>query len=194
MSRQTRTFICLLAVLALGAALPATHAAQQPDRERESALKNNLVAAEWNRAKLGMQEYIDAMPEDGIGFKPTPEIRSFAEQVLHVAAANYVFAAAVSGRPNPYDPQTGADPEKRGDLKKDKAALREFVLASYDFVIDAVLPLSEKELAKPVKFFRSEMPRSLLLAKALEHHAHHRGQTTIYLRLRGMTPPSERLF
>lgn len=38
------------------------------------------------------------------------------------------------------------------------------------------------------------MPRSLLLAKALEHHAHHEGQAAVYLRLAGITPPSQRLF
>jgi uncharacterized damage-inducible protein DinB len=194
MPLRIRRSLRRLCALAIAAAIPAAVGAQQPAQERDTAMKTNSLAAEWNRARLGMREYIDAMPEDGIGFRPTPEIRSFAEQVLHVAAANYSFAAAVSGRPNPYDPQTGEDPEKREDLKKDKAALREFVLGSYDFVTDAILPLDERELAKPVKFFRSEMPRSLLLAKALEHYAHHRGQTTIYLRLRGITPPSERLF
>jgi uncharacterized damage-inducible protein DinB len=34
----------------------------------------------------------------------------------------------------------------------------------------------------------------VLLAKAMERHAHHRGQTAIYLRLKGVKPPSERLF
>jgi uncharacterized damage-inducible protein DinB len=38
------------------------------------------------------------------------------------------------------------------------------------------------------------MPRSLLLAKALEHHAHHRGQAAVYLRLVGVAPPNQRLF
>ncbi|MDQ6769924.1 MAG: DinB family protein [Gemmatimonadota bacterium] len=45
-----------------------------------------------------------------------------------------------------------------------------------------------------VAFFRLQMPRSLILAKALEHHAHHRGQAAVYLRLTGITPPSQRLF
>jgi hypothetical protein len=42
---------------------------------------------------LGAKEYIEAMPEDALGFKPTPEIRSFAEQMLHLAGGNYMFAA-----------------------------------------------------------------------------------------------------
>src|ERR1700735_3500204 len=59
------------------------------------------MVAEWQRAKLYTKSYLDAMPEDGYGFKPTPEIRSFAQQMLHIADANYVLATAGSDKPNP---------------------------------------------------------------------------------------------
>lgn len=153
-----------------------------------------LLVAEWTRAKLGVQEYIDAMPEDGIVFKPTPEIRSFAEHYLHVASTNYIFASAASGRDNPHDKTKGKDPEQAEDLKQNKAALLGFVMGSYDFMIDAVRGLGVAELDEDVEFFKMSMRRHVLLAKAMEHHAHHRGQTAIYLRLRGVAPPSERLF
>ena len=154
----------------------------------------NLLVTEWMRAKTGVQEYIDAMPEDGIGFKPTPDIRSFAEHYLHVAGTNYAFASSASGRENPYDTMKAKDPEKTEELKQNKAALLEFVMGSYDFLIDAVKGLSDSALDEDVEFFKMKMRRDVLLAKAMEHHAHHRGQTAIYLRLKGVTPPSERLF
>src|SRR5246127_5996878 len=59
------------------------------------------LVAEWQRAKLYTKTYLDAMPEDGYGFKPTPEIRSFAQQMLHIADANYIFATVASDKPNP---------------------------------------------------------------------------------------------
>src|SRR5580698_1255848 len=59
------------------------------------------MVAEWQRAKLYTKSYLDAMPEDGYGFKPTPEIRSFAQQMLHLADANYIFATVASDKPNP---------------------------------------------------------------------------------------------
>lgn len=153
-----------------------------------------LLVKEWSRAKLGVEEYIDAMPEQGIGFRPTPEIRSFAEQYLHIAATLYMFASIASGQENPYDFTKGRDPEKMEDLKASKAALRKFVLESYDYMIQAIETIDEDQMDGDVQFFNQKMSRQLLLAKALEHHAHHRGQTTIYLRLQGITPPSERLF
>src|SRR5450432_4165297 len=59
------------------------------------------MVVEWQRAKTYTKAYLDAMPEDGYGFKPTPEIRSFAQQMLHIADANYVFATVASDKPNP---------------------------------------------------------------------------------------------
>src|ERR1700691_2317138 len=59
------------------------------------------LVAEWQRAKLYTKSYLDAMPEEGYGFKPTPQIRSFAQQMLHLADANYVLATVASDKPNP---------------------------------------------------------------------------------------------
>ena len=61
-------------------------------------------------------------------------------------------------------------------------------------MIGDVRALDPAALDEELGFFRLRMPRSLLLAKALEHHAHHRGQVAVYLRLAGITQPSQRLF
>ena len=153
-----------------------------------------ILVAEWTRAKLGVQEYIEAMPESGIGFKPTPEIRSFAEQMLHLAGGNYMFGSVAAGKENPWDFTKGKDPEKVAEFKQSKAALLKFVMESYDFAINAVKGLTAAQLDETVQLFSMQMPRHLVLTKGIEHQAHHRGQTTIYLRLKGITPPSERLF
>lgn len=153
-----------------------------------------ILLAEWMRAKLGVQEYIEAMPEDGIGFKPTPAVRSFAEQMLHLAGGNYMFAATAAGKENPWDFTKGKDAEKMPEFKQTKAALLKFVMGSYDFAINAVKELKQSQLDETVQLFSMKMPRHLVLTKGIEHQAHHRGQTTIYLRMKGVTPPSERLF
>jgi uncharacterized damage-inducible protein DinB len=45
-----------------------------------------------------------------------------------------------------------------------------------------------------VTFHKWEMTRETAFSKALEHHAHHRGQTVVYFRVNGLKPPAERLF
>jgi uncharacterized damage-inducible protein DinB len=148
------------------------------------------LTAEWQRAKEYTKEYLDTMPEDGMGYKPTPEVRSFADQMLHLANANYNFAALASGKANPFQ---GKKMEEMADLKT-KSALTKAVMDSYDFMIDAVKGMSDAQLGEMVKMGQREMSRETVLAKAFEHQTHHRGQTTVYIRMKGVKPPNEKLF
>ncbi len=146
--------------------------------------------ADWQRAKEYTKEYLDAMPEDGINFKPTPEMRSFAEQMLHLANGNFNFAAAASGKANPYQ---GKNLEKMEGFNT-KAALTKVVMESYDFVIAALKAIPDAQMSQNIKLFGRDMTREVSLHKLFEHQTHHRGQTTVYLRLKGVKPPQEKLF
>jgi len=145
---------------------------------------------EWERARLGVAEFIDAMPDDKLDSRPSPDIFTFAGQFLHVADANYLFACLVFGTENPFAGQTS---ETIPELQT-KSGLKEFTLASYDFVTNGLKSLDPAGLDEEVPFFKWNLSRRLILAKAIEHHAHHRGQTVIYFRIQGLKPPSERLF
>jgi uncharacterized damage-inducible protein DinB len=149
-----------------------------------------VLIQEWERAKAGAEEFITTMPDDKVSFRPVPEVLSFAGQFLHVADANYKFAAGAFGIESPFQ---GAKPEGDPALQS-KTALLEFTLASYEFILQGLHSLPPGSIEEEVPFFRSTMSRRLILAKAMEHHAHHRGQTVVYFRLQGMKPPSERLF
>ena len=96
---------------------------------------------EWERSKIYTKQYLDAMPEDGYGFKPTPEIRSFAAQMLHLAEANYFFASSASGNPIP---------EERKSIEKDvpptKEAVTKAVMDSYDFMIHCVQGMTQEKM------------------------------------------------
>jgi len=148
------------------------------------------VVKEWERAKTYTKEYLDAMPESGYTLKPTQEMRSFAEQMLHLTDDNYEFASAVSGEKSPVGP---GDSEKTTD--KSKANVTKLVLAGYDFVINSVKKMSPEQLSERLNLFnRFEMTKGMALTKLFEHQTHHRGQTTVYLRLAKVTPPGEKLF
>ncbi|MNL39326.1 DinB family protein [compost metagenome] len=148
------------------------------------------VIKEWERSKAYTKEYLDAMPESGYALKPTPEMRSFAEQVLHLADANYGLTSAGLGMKSPF---AQGELEKTSD--KSKSNVSKLVLASYDFVIDNIKKMSEAQLDESVKLFgKFDMSKRLALAKVFEHQGHHRGQTTVYLRLAGVKPPQEKLF
>jgi len=152
------------------------------------------MIAEWQRARAYTKEYLDAMPEDGYGFKPTPEVRSFAGQMLHLADVNYAFTVTASGKPSPFG-QTGADHGQLGrTIPQTKEATTQAVMASYDWLISILQGMTPDQLQETIKFAKEDITRFGIFGKAFEHQTHHRGQTTIYLRLKGITPPGEKLF
>lgn len=148
------------------------------------------MVKEWQRAKAYTREYLDAMPEDGYDFKPTPAIRSFAEQMLHLAWTNYFFASWAGGTQNPYE---GKD---AGDLAAHtREATTKAVMDSYDFLINTLQNMTPDQMNEMRKKGKDiEISNANLFGKAFEHQTHHRGQMTIYLRLKGITPPGEKLF
>ena len=148
------------------------------------------MIADWERAKAYTQEYMEAMPDDKFDFKATPEVRSFAQQMLHITDANYGFMAAIASTESPV---AFGESEKTEDTSK--AHVIELVNAGYDYVIDGLKNLSDDQLAESVNLFgQFEMTKAKALDKMFEHQTHHRGQATIYLRLAGVKPPNEKLF
>jgi len=153
------------------------------------------MVAEWQRAKAYTKAYLDAMPEDGYGFKPTPEIRSFAQQMLHISDANYIFASVASDKPNPVGETPAAHNVNEKTVSPTKEAVTKAVMDSYDWLISTLQNMTPDQLQGTTKFGRHDgITRSELFGKAFEHQTHQRGQTTIYLRLKGVTPPAEQLF
>lgn len=152
------------------------------------------MIVDWTRAKEYTKEYLDVMPEDGTNYKPNAQDkdqRTFAEQMLHFTAANFMFASLATGAANPYQ---GKNLEKMDEYKT-KAALSKIVLESYDFMIATVKGFDLSKANEPLKLFnRFDTTRSGALAGAFEHQTHHRGQTTVYIRMKGLKPPQERLF
>ncbi len=155
----------------------------------DEIIKGHMIA-DWERAKAYTREYLEAMPEDGMNLKPTPDIRSFAEQMLHMSQGT--IGLIVSG--------TGATPifqgkslEKMDELKT-KSAVIQVVMQSYDFAIESIRSLDASKLSNIVKRGKYEVTQYGWLNKAFEHQTHHRAQATIYLRLKGIKPPNEKLF
>jgi uncharacterized damage-inducible protein DinB len=150
----------------------------------------NDMVKDWERAKTYTKEYLDAMPEKGYALKPTKDMRSFAEQMLHLTDANYSFAAAATGGTSPVGQ---GESEKTKD--KSKANVTKLVMDGYDFVIKNLKKMTPAQLDESTKLFgQFDMTKGAALAKCFEHQTHHRGQTTVYLRLAGVKPPQEKLF
>jgi uncharacterized damage-inducible protein DinB len=145
---------------------------------------------DWERAKAYTIDYLNTMPADKYSFKATDSIRSFAQQMLHLAQSNVNVIAFVAEEPNILGGRISEDSK----TAQTKDSVMYYVVASYDFAIDGLKKMNLTSLNKKVKFYNWEETKYALLLKAFEHQTHHRGQTTIYIRLAGFHPPQERLF
>jgi uncharacterized damage-inducible protein DinB len=152
------------------------------------------MVEEWKRAKDYTKEYLDAMPVDGYGFRPVLGIRTFAEQMLHIADVNYFFSSLAIGKPSPFGQTVPDHKQLERTVVQTKDATNQAVMDSYDFVIQAIQTMTRDQLQETINFAKQDITRFGMFGKGFEHQTHHRGQTTIYLRLKGITPPGEKLF
>ncbi|HEV8285879.1 MAG TPA: DinB family protein [Chitinophagaceae bacterium] len=152
-------------------------------------VKSQLVK-EWERAKAYTLEYLDAMPKDKYGFKAQDSIRSFSQQMLHLAQDIIIMVSYGTGKERIWQ---GQNLEARASAQS-ADSVRYFVTTGYDYAIDAIKNMDASKLEEKVKNRNLEETRFAWLLKAFEHQTHHRGQTTIYIRLLGIKPPSEKLF
>jgi uncharacterized damage-inducible protein DinB len=152
-------------------------------------LKTQFVS-DWERAKAYTLEYLNAMPADKYSFKPVDSIRSFAQQLLHLAQGSVNLASNGTGQARIF---LGRNLEA-SPTAQTKDSVAYYVGQSYDFVIQGIKNLDVSKLGEVVGTGKYKEPRYVWILKAFEHQTHHRGQATIYIRLQGIRPPGERLF
>ena len=156
----------------------------QPDSLR------NMLIADWERAKAYTLEFVDAMPEEGFSFRPTEDIRSFAEQMLHLSQGNINLSSNGTQAERLYSDESLEKTEEY----KSKEKVREFVVIGYDHVIEGIRNMDLSTLGEIKAAGPFNVTRLGWINKAFEHQTHHRGQCAIYLRLQGVTPPRSKLF
>ncbi|MES2005119.1 MAG: DinB family protein [Bacteroidota bacterium] len=152
-------------------------------------VKAQLVK-DWERAKSYTAEYLNTMPADKYGARAVDSIRSFAEQMLHLATGTIGLVANGTGAPRIF---TGFNMEKSAGAQS-KDSVTYYVNASYDYAINSIKAMDANKLGEHVKRGSFDETKLTWLLKAFEHQTHHRGQCTIYIRLQGIRPPNERLF
>ena len=168
----------------------AAHA--QDAMKKDAAIKpadpeSKVVLDSWNEIGRRLTAMAEDFPEDKYDFKPTPEQRSFAEQLLHAAGSCYYFTNPVMGQ----KPPAAEDPKR--DQYKSKADIVAFVKKSFADGAAAIQSKGEKGLTTEVVYFPDQKARVLDIAYGLiEHDGEHYGQLVVYYRLAGLVPPESR--
>lgn len=163
-----------------------------------------LDAAREKRAlqiflKLVEQQIVsaaDAMPADKYGYAPTEGefkgVRTFGQQVKHLAATNYILAAAALGEDPPADAGDEAGPE----TIRTKAEILAYLSGSFAHLgkaIDSIGDANVQVKASPISPLRAPAATRLALTvESLIHAFDHYGQMVVYLRANGVVPPASR--
>jgi len=175
--------LCLFAVAVLGAA--------QEKKMGERRTVTQVLDHAVSNVESEFVPAAEAMPEDKFGFAPSAGefkgVRTFGEQVKHVAAVNYVFAAAILGDKAP-------DDESGPESVKSKAEIISYLKESFLSVHKAIQTINEKNLVAPLKspFGEGSITRLSLATSVVAHGFDHYGQMVEYLRMNSIVPPASR--
>jgi uncharacterized damage-inducible protein DinB len=145
-----------------------------------------------NIARREFVSAAEAMPEDKYSFAPTngefKGVRTFAEQVKHVAAVNYVFASEILQEKPPVD--TG---EEKGPASiTSKADILKFLNDSFDYLHKALASVTEQNELDQIDSLFGKTSRLTIASFSTSHPFDHYGQMAVYLRMNGIVPPASR--
>jgi hypothetical protein len=133
----------------------------------------------------------EAMPETSYSFSPTSGqfkgVRTFAERVKHLAAANYQLGTGALGE----DPPVGTQNESAPSSIRAKAEIMEYLRGSFACLHRAAAAINEKNMNEPIAA-KGGRTRMWLLIDAVVHSSNHYGQMVEYLRMNGIVPPASR--
>lgn len=165
-----------LAVMALAGSVAV---AQEPEHGTIDTLIQEAKAA-YGMQKTFILAAADAMPEADYGFKPTPEIRSYGQLFEHVAQVQQMACAIIAGK-MPMRPAAGPST---------KAAIVAELKASFDTCDAANATVTATNALDVVGKGFLHGTRVGLMEKNAAHDNEMYGTMSVYLRLKGIVPPS----
>ena len=132
-----------------------------------------------------------AMPAEGYSFRPNPEEMSFGELMAHIAAVNNNACGNASGMERPaLPPKIASWSKDTVKVDVDKETAIPFMRDSFDFCDKAVASMTSERLDKVVGPPARNLTGYEWLWAYFTHTAHHRGQAEVYLRIKGIKPPT----
>jgi uncharacterized damage-inducible protein DinB len=191
MIKRTLWALCTVALLAGTALCSAARAQTQSPKPAKSRAEETLDA--WNDIGNRLIDMAKDFPEDKYDFKVQKDQRTFAQNLLHVAAVDYEIIRSVAG--NKMGPDFGKDAENPSrSVYKTKADVVKLIQQAVTDGADLIRKQGEAGLDKTVRLpWGSELAHvSYLWTTGAEHSGEHYGQLVVYYRANDMVPPASR--
>lgn len=146
----------------------------------------------WSMLESEFVSAADAMPAQRYSFAPTngefKGVRSFAQQVKHVACANFAFFKEIQGETPPPDCLNGGP-----DQAKTKVELMKYLRDSFAYADQVIPTINTKNALDPVSGpYGGSSTRLGIAVLAVWHASDHYGQIVEYLRMNEIVPPASR--
>jgi len=135
-------------------------------------------AKRWTATRKMAVGVAEAMPPNEYAFQPDPPSMNFGEQMVHIAAINYAFCAALKDVEPPALPHPA-----------EKANIVQFIGDSFDYCTEQIAGVTNAQMNSTHSTPDGQLNGRELLLALYVHMAHHRGQAEIYLRIKGIKPP-----
>jgi DinB family protein len=184
-----KTIFCL-AICTLALATGAFAQAKKETPRTVTEILSNTV----KNLEHDLDPAAEAMPEDKFSFAPSngefKGVRTFGEQIKHIAAVNYELGAAILSEKPPVDIGDESGPA----AVTSKADVLKYLNDSFVYVHKAIDTINEKNLTGTVKspFGEYKVTRLGLATTVAWHGFDHYGQMVEYLRMNGIVPPASR--
>ena len=199
--KHVRMF-CLLAIVSCAAVMQAQGSGSSAPAQAKPAAPPPTLASSMDRqVSIIEREFVsaaEAMPDDKFNFSPESlsiqgsdykGVRTFAEQVKHVAATNFALWSAVTGEKPAYDV---SDDEKGPASVKSKAEIIKFLKDSFEAGHKAAKSLTSENSTSTVTTFFGPTAKVFAVSFGVAHGFDHYGQMVEYLRMNGIIPPASR--
>jgi hypothetical protein len=169
-----------------GVFLAASSAVAQPPPPGQPLTLTASLNRGYNTVKMNLTEMATKMPEADFGFKPGPaaELRTYGQLFAHVANSQFGSCAAALAQPNP---NQGHNLETE---LKTKAEFQKALTDSFALCDRAFAALTDQNAMELVKQGQGEIARAALLANVVSHSNEMYGTGAVYMRAKGMVPPS----
>lgn len=164
------------------AAVSALAAAQAPPAAQTFTLAASLIRS-YQNVQRNVLEAAEKMPDASYTFRPTPEIRPFGELVAHTALAQFGNCAALKGVDSPHK-------DDKEDAPRTKAQLILLFKESTAYCDPVITPLKDDDLPALVKINTNQAAKGVLLGGLATHGNEMYGTMAVYLRLKGLVPPT----
>ena len=190
MKRSSLTLVAVTLLAAIGASL---HGQAQTQNQTPSPARSRSdeMLERWNDIGNKLVAMAKDFPEDKYDFKVQKDQRTFALNLLHAAALDFVLIRRISG--SNVGPDFGAGDNPTRDQFKTKADVVKFVEEAVTDGAKVIQEQGDAGLDKTTKFFGNRMAHnSTIWTFAIEHSGEHYGQLVVYYRANNLVPPDSR--